>query len=309
MHLAPRVNIFWGDATEARALVYVRLEEIEGLPISPGQSIGHLQGPFADQVHTLPANYAIRLPTKGPASTAECLVPDPCFWTPRVPLFYKVSLSLPLSDHPDTPFTQMLGIRRLGVVATDLRWESRRWVLRGVAVQPSTELPLAALRETGTAVFVDAPNDAFCELASRKGAVIVARLDPSRDLDVDAAVDATVRRLSRWPAVIMVAMQDLTASTYARIRRHAPNLLVAQLVRGAITANAAAASDLLIVDCSSGIESIDGYTAFGKPVVIWQPGKASNDWQQDRVECDRLQARLAAAGKLSGYLVGGASID
>ena len=227
MNAAPRVTMFWGTATEARAVIYARLEELELPPLSAGQRVGEIHGPFADQVHTLPARYDLKLPPR--SATAECLIPDPCFWTPRVPLFYQASLTIPQREQDGIEFRQMIGIRRLGIVGTDFRWEGRRWVMRGVAVEPRTDLPLADFRETGTAAFVSNPADDFCEAASRKGVVIIARLEPSDELE------SAVARLARWPAVAIVALSESNPNTDARLRGLAPNLLFARLVRGDVS--------------------------------------------------------------------------
>lgn len=293
MNAAPRVTMFWGTATEARAVIYARLDELELPPLSSGQRMGEIHGPFADQVHTLPAHYDFKLPAR--SATAECLIPDPCFWTPRVPLFYQAKLTIPQRGKDCCEFQQMIGIRRLGMVGTDFRWDGRRWVVRGVGVEPRTDLPLADFRDTGTAAFVLNPADDFCEAASRKGVVIVARLEPSDKLE------STVARLARWPAVAIVALPAVTPDIDTRLRRLAPNLLFARIVRGDVSSEMVGACDLLIVDASIETTSIDSLLRHGKPTVIWKPAAEPVDWRQARAECDALQARLAAAGILSGY--------
>jgi hypothetical protein len=286
--------MFWGTATEARAVIYARLDELELPPLSAGQRMGEIHGPFADQVHTLPARYDFKLPAR--SATAECLIPDPCFWTPRVPLFYQARLTIPQREQDCCEFQQMIGIRRLGIVGTDFRWDGRRWVVRGVEVEPRTDLPLTDFRDTGTAAFVLNPADDFCEAASRKGVVIIARLEPSDELE------STVARLARWPAVAMVALSESNPNTNARLRRLAPNLLFARIVRGDVLPEMVGACDVLIVDASNEMTSMDSLLSHGKPTVIWKPAARPVDWRQARAECDALQARLTAAGILSGYL-------
>ena len=72
---------------------------------------GVLRGPFCETARTLPAEFPFHamLPAKRPA--AEAVVPDPCFWSPELPHFYRADVEALCDGEVIAEYHGQLGLR------------------------------------------------------------------------------------------------------------------------------------------------------------------------------------------------------
>ncbi len=285
---AERLDLFFGDVSQAVCRVYARYGD------SPGgegwQLSGTLSGPTCAYAATLPATS--KLVDRGPGGPplAEAVVPEPSFWTPEMPHCYQARVQLQQDGELVLETERMLGIRPLGAAATHLRFDAKRWVLRGVSVQEPTPELLAEAHASSTALIVTNPNDAVCNAASRIGVLLVAELET---LDLPE-----LRRLSRWPAVGIVS---LPAGAALQIEGLGHNLLLAERFAAGQRIAPSAWADLANCDATGqgGLESVE----LSIPIVARRALPSWHSLDEARGGCDRLQSDLAHAGQFAGYIV------
>src|SRR5262245_46001615 len=129
----PELDVFYGDLTVNRALVYARLP----LPADAGPwSLGgHVRGPRCLTAQTLPVTSKLEDLGPGPTLLAKATVTDPCFWSPDLPAIYDVTVHLLRGGEIAATASREIGLRSLGVRGRHLALESKRWVLRGVCTE------------------------------------------------------------------------------------------------------------------------------------------------------------------------------
>ena len=181
------VDLFFGSADPAQARIYaaVTLTENHKNELDQFQLSGHLIGPTCDFAHTLTARIPFVTRKTDNTLLAEAIVPDPCFWTPELPFLYRADLQLTKNQTIVEQQNGIVGIRRLGIRSRELYFEGKRFVLRGAHLSDENNSPaesdLAFARETWTAAIVSRPTTGLCELASRRGLLLIADLRTSND--------------------------------------------------------------------------------------------------------------------------------
>ncbi len=280
-----RLEIFSGALNPAVGRVYARWGRVE----QDGVTLrGTLTGPDCEYATTLPAT--ARFVDRGPDGPplAEAIVPEPSFWTPEMPHVYQADVELQHDGKTLARATRTVGLRPLGVAGNRLRLDGKNWVLRGVAMDEPAPVELGAWHETNTVLVVRCPSNAICEAASRVGVLILAELD-----DADMLV---IRRLSRWPAVGIVA---LPAGASVDPKAVAHNMQLAERMDNNGGRQPSAWADLVICE----IREREAWN----PPPTELPVVASRRQQiatirDGRAACDRLQAELSAQGLLAGYI-------
>ena len=158
----------------------------------------------------------------------------------------------------------------------------------------------AFLRETWSAVTAHNPDEKLCELASRRGVLLVA------DLTCDGQslndIVERLRRLARWPAVGIAVLQGRQMLP-ANFRDHAPNLLLAQYVSSGELATLMPWANLAFVEVGNIAEFAQAISSYNIPIVAVRSVNEFSSIQQSRIGCDTLQADLAPIGDFAGYVV------
>ena len=96
------LEIFFGDANNAMARVYARLERA-GLPDAWALT-GRVVGPTCEYSRTLSATVpfmarpSVEMPYAAAPLIVEAIVPDPCFWSQELPFLYQAELELRCGD-------------------------------------------------------------------------------------------------------------------------------------------------------------------------------------------------------------------
>lgn len=293
MQPLPDLDVFYGELTVARGLVYARLPrpaEDAGLSLS-----GQVRGPRCLHAQTLPASAPLVDQGPGPTLLAQALVPDPVFWSPDLPAIYDVTVNLLRGGQPIATARREIGLRSLGVRGRKLLLAGKNWVLRGVSTESTPERLPRAWHEAAAALIADDTDAEALAEASQWGALSVVHIDGPGVLAVDR-----LRQLAQFPgAGIAVPLRPLPAGFD---RSAAPNLLLAQLLGRDDPLAIDSWADLLII-AAEAREHLAAAAAMNKPVIVSRSLAAPVDLREARAACDKLQRDLAPIGQFAGYIV------
>ncbi len=112
-----------GDVSNMEARVYVRYRGVAGGAGEPGASIvlrGALRGPYCENAHTLPADFAFRDLGPAKSAAAEAVVTDPCLWSVDLPHLYQADVQAIRGEEIVAEYHGKVGLRPTGPVKT---WE------------------------------------------------------------------------------------------------------------------------------------------------------------------------------------------
>jgi hypothetical protein len=276
-----QLDVYYADLSPISCEVRVRLRT----PQSERWSItGCVRGPESRASRMLPATHALRPMTSAAGASAVATVPDPCFWAPELPAYYRLKIDVSRDAQPIASFERTLGIRPLSVRGKSLYWDSRRWVLRAVSVESALEADLSQWRNCGAAMAVARPSEELCREATEQGVLLVARASGDEN-----ELIAEARRISKWGAVGLLIIESWHGlPAHDAIRGEAPNLLVATNDGALPAINVAGElrappADRAAIAIRRLVERVDLPTA--------------------RAACDRLQRDLAPLGDWAGYVV------
>jgi hypothetical protein len=292
MSLVDEIDIFYGALSEHSAHVYVRLPNTVGG--GEWSFAGQVHGPFCKEVRTLPLIAKLQDLGAGPTLLARAVVPDPATWNPLSPAYYCVTVEVRLQGEVVQRIERRLGLRSLGARGRDLRWEGKRWVLRGICVAEEAIGELDLWREHNAAPIVSRPSEQLLEEAGNAGVLVAV------ELGIDAT-DRDVRRLASFPAVGIVLL-PASCKDVASLKSVAPNLLFAQAVQNDMAA-AEEGPHFLLYDASRPDLLPSQLAASPRPIVAVRRVAERGSFIDNRAACDRLQSDLATLGDFAGYVV------
>lgn len=299
--------IYHGEAYDTLARVYV---EYSAHDATDCEIVGQVVGPRCEYAKTLPARMSLRMQSGGNVIRAEAIVPDPCFWSPRMPQLYDVQIEVRCGDKIICSAERPLGIRRLGPRGESLFLEGTRWVMRGVSEGTlpesdanDTEL-LQSCHDAEAALLISDASDELLESASRLGTLLLVQVTGSSD-----EIARQLNRLSRYPVAIAVirsesasVVGDLAFDATAKEKRPR-NLLLAQHVKESDAEPLAPWAQMVLVEGQEASRIAERAKAFSLPVIAYRPAAAGQGVLEDRKACDHLQRDLAPHGDFAGYIV------
>jgi len=295
------LQVFYGQLATTQGCVYARLSDV---PSQTDLSLtGRLVGPHCSLSSTLQAHIPFADQGPGPSLLAATLVPDPCFWSPRMPATYEIKIELRCNGTVIDEATRQIGLRMFGARGRDLFLEEKRWVLRGtcagedlVAVEAGD---LTAWRDHQLAMLADSPNEGLLAAASSQGVMVAARLSEKLSEQVEE-----VTRLALWPAVSMIVMQQIPCDEVV-LRAAAPNLLLAWEASGNELTSRPEWADLLLFPLVEAMRlSRQELAQCPIPVIIYDDDRAAGmSPEAARRQCEQLQREVVALGDFAGYIV------
>ena len=279
---------------------------------------GTLIGPQRGRDMTLPTTVPlIDLAAGAPAAVradvavARAVFTEPAYWTPELPNLYRLEARLLNGDTTIASFDRLVGLRRLGIRGRSFWLDGRRWVPRGRACSTACFDP-QVLRGLHAAAVIADPTPDTCSAADRTGVAIVARLHDQHDVPLDSSQAA--ERLAAWTLHPSVVLAVVPLSAPAELAQRIA--VSAQALKGTILVGLEADGTQPPPDVPDGLAAVvdcfvvalprdglphDGWRSWRmeKPLVA-QRAMAGGDMAEDRRECDRLQAALAAWGLARG---------
>jgi hypothetical protein len=313
------LTILPGRADDMRAEMMVRVAvgDVSG----DGSRLyltGTLVGPRRGRDMTLPTTVKLVDVTGDHASAAatghalaRAVFTEPAYWTPELPNLYRLEASVLSGDHSLASIDRMIGLRRLGVRGRSLWLEGRRWVPRGVTVVKS-EFDPTSLRSLTAAGVLSDPSDEVCAAADQTGVAVIARLSDAAGQPLDSA--EARERIAAWalhPSVVLALIPrtaDAAEATaiVAAMRPLKGTMLVGLEVDGmqppsAVPSPLVDEVDCIMVDLPRDGLPHDGWRSWkANTPLLAQRAVATGSSAEHRLECDRLQAALAAWGLADG---------
>ena len=310
--------ILAGRADDMRAEIMVRISDCGTGDGGRLHLTGTLVGPRRGRDMTLPTTVKLVDVTGDHAAAADAgqalaraVFTEPAYWTPELPNLYRLHAEVQRGDQAVAVIDRMVGLRRLGVRGRSLWLEGRRWVPRGVTIPPTGFDP-TLLRSLSAAAVIDDPTDAICEAADQAGVAIIARLTDAAGRPLDSA--GARERIAAWavhPSVVLAvvprtANAEESIAIIAAMRPLKGTMLVGLEVDGtqppdAVLAVAVDAVDCIVVDLPrDGLPHEDWRLWKANTPLVAQRAVATGGSVENRQECDRLQAALAAWGLAEG---------
>ncbi|MDA1052123.1 MAG: hypothetical protein O3C40_16810 [Planctomycetota bacterium] len=293
MTFADHIDVFYGRVTHSSAQVYVRVSSLVGG--GEWSIAGHVRGPVARGVRTLPATVALTDLGEGATLLASCAIPDPAFWTTQLPGVYELHIDLRRDGEVVETIVRTLGIRFFGASGRHFLWEGKRWVLRGVSTQVSDVEEIDAFQDNAGVIVVKDPTESLLSRASFSGVLLVAELT-SGDLLQE------LRRLSHWPASA-IAILPSECDVTKELRAAVPNLLFAERIDLSTAIAPADWTQVVFCDETNQQQLRDALTQMPLPIVAERRLNGGYTLKEARRECDHLQRDLAPLGDFAGYIV------
>ena len=262
------------------------------------QLTGSVLGPHCEFARTLPATVPFRPTATSSGIQSVAVVPDPCLWTPELPMLYEVRVELRREGDVVAAVQRPLAIRKFEPRGRDLNLSGKRWVLRGARRSNVAPGPLSSWHEAGAAMLLSDFDEALASDAARLGVPLVA-LTRGTTREVIAA---ELRCLACSPAVVIAAIDagaDLPddiglAAIDIRLAAHSP----AQRVPDTLPRWAS----LLLCESDDAVAIGRAATDREFPVIALRPAEHAPDIATARAACDALQRDLAPLADLAGYI-------
>ena len=293
------LDLFHGQLHRSSADVYVRLSgdfDAQSVWHEGWRLAGTLAGPHAQNSHTLPAEIPLEDMGAGESLLARVRLPDPCNWTPSLPLQYDVHIELLVEGGTAWQAEQTIGLRQLGVVEQRLQLENQPWSLMGAHQQRLGELNLPPADQVLMLEGVQLP---LLEQCSAEGGWLLTLLDGSASTTVLAGMlrDCALS-VANWCVVLRDVAPGCQVPTGA-----APNLLLGQWFSAAEEVEPAEWADIAFVEMNDPAGFSERTDGCPLPVIAMEQGPESGDWDTARTACKQLRHQLAAFRQFAGYIV------
>jgi len=252
-----------------------------------------LYGPFCKFSNTLPYKIPLRAESNAPRWSAT--VPDVCYWTPNLPMHYR--LTLQTADARQ--FTTWVALKRFGVKDTTLSMDGERYVIRGFSTRglnltASDEEAWKALREQRSVLVLEQLEDDLVQRAGWAGIPVIwdaraEKLTPEK-LTAARALPALVGIMATESSIqgpdFLQAANDLI---WIMPASHELSL---EKVLDERTQVALLSYPSLQIKFSSNLPTIIGNPFTSNPILA-----------ERRKLCDELQASTTEFGSAAGYLL------
>ena len=293
------LDLFHGQLHRSSADVYVRLSgdfDAQSVWHEGWRLAGTLAGPHAQNSHTLPAEIPLEDMGAGESLLARVRLPDPCSWTPSLPLQYDVHIELLVEGETAWQAEQTIGLRQLGVLEQRLQLENEPWSLIGAHQRCLDNLSMPPADQV---LFLDSVEQSLLEQCSREGGWLLTELNGSLS---DSALVSMFRECARAAANWCVVLRDVDPGRTIPVEV-APNLLIGQWWVAGELVEPADWADIAFVELSDPAEFAELTASCQIPVVALQPDSGQGDWDDARAACQQLHHQLAAFRQFAGYIV------
>lgn len=169
-------------------------------------SEAYLEGPFSERGRTLTSKFPFTsVQQRSGPSTWRALLPEPVFWTPRMPAYYEL--------RGVSAAGKRIGLRELFVRRNSFFREDRRWVPRAAFVKEPEQLhKLNTWTDADLVPIVRSRGTRFAEDAVVCGLPVIA------DLSADCALVELLHYIP-YASVTMAVVPSITAEMIPTIRK------------------------------------------------------------------------------------------
>jgi hypothetical protein len=291
----PELEVFYGDLTANRAYVYARLArpvDDTGLKLT-----GHVRGPRCLYAQTLPSTAPLIDLGAGPTMLARAAMMEPCFWSPDLPEIYDVMVRLQRGSEILGSSHREIGLRSLGVRDTHFTLDGKRWIIRGVRSQSTTEkLPRAWHDEAASYVISSVDEEALSE-ASQWGTLSIVEVSGT-----PGELMRQLQQLALHPSAALAIIDGQLPSDF-KISAVAPNLLLVQPCLKTTEFIVEPWASAVWIDANDARSFSEMVSTLNLPVLAARPLESPLPIAQARAACDELQRDIAPIGQFAGYIV------
>lgn len=294
-----RLDLFHGQFTRSSADIYARLSgDFEAASVwnNGWRLSGSIEGPRAENSHTLPAQVLMHDLGAGESLLARARLPDPCSWSPDLPLLYDVHIQLMVDELPTWELNQVMGLRQMGVLEDRLQLENQPWSLMGAHQQRLGSLDLPPADQVLMLEGIQLP---LLEQCSAEGGWLLTLLDGSASTTVLAGM---LRDCARSAANWCVVLRDVAPGCQVPTGA-APNLLLGQWFSATEEIEPAEWAEIVFVEMDDPAGFSERTVGCPLPVIAIEQGPERGDWDAARTACKQLRHQLAAFRQFAGYIV------
>ncbi|MCG8583252.1 MAG: hypothetical protein MI757_00890 [Pirellulales bacterium] len=291
------VEVFFGEATDAEAAVYVYYPMREYLPDGV-DLVATVTGPTCAYARTLQASVPMRDHGPGPFSLAEAHVPDPCFWTPEAPYLYEVSIEAVHNEATIAVEKRTLAIRRLGVDGRSFYLDAKRWVPRAVSLAEPSTATLKSFHNQSLAIVVADPDDKLCREATQRGVLLVASITADDEIELRKRIS----QLERFGAVGLVVV-SCSKNFSCEGESVGRNVVVCHEMCDNDPHAVPDWADAVLYRVGDPQQAASFAASCERPTIAWRSIEGIQDVAEARAACDSLQRELAPHGDFAAYFV------
>ena len=294
-----QLDLFHGQLHRSSADIYARLSGDFDATVAWNDGwrlSGQVEGPRAKNSQTLPAEVRLQDMGAGESLLARVRLPDPCSWTPLLPLLYDVHVQLLVDDSPVWELHQALGVRQLGVLEGRLQLENQPWSLTGAHQRCLTE---SGLPPADQVLMLEGIQQPLLQQCADQGGWLLTVLDGSAN---DTALVDMLRECARSVANWCVVVRDLDTGRQLPAGV-APNLLLGQWFRAGEEIDPAGWAEIAFVEIDDPGSFAARTAGCSLPVIAINEGEGPGDWEDARAACQQLHHQLAAFRQFAGYIV------
>jgi hypothetical protein len=247
---------------------------------------GSIRGPFSEFSKTLTAESVVK--PGAVEGTFDALIVEPCYWTPLLPFWYELRLTVTCHEGTGSEEAIPIGIKRFYCQGQNFFLEGKRIVLRGIQIASPNYEDLIHARKHETALIVKCPTEEFFNYADRLGVPLI--------VDLRGESLAASSLLSWHPAVMLVLISANQARVFQRQHSHLAVCINANECESAISC------DAYVSELRPGERPPAWAATCDKPVIVIRKDPEA-EIRTARASCDKLQAELAPEFDLAGYFV------
>lgn len=276
-----QLNLIVAERTENHARIVLAPRDDSGI----AQISGVVRGPYSDFSKTLTSDSEIKVASDG---SYVALVVEPCYWTPNLPFWYDLRLTVTLENGTSREEVISIGIKRFYCEQRNFLLEGKRVVLRGMSAGSLIDEEIITARKYETALIVKNITEQSCAVADRLGVPLVI------DLRGD---DLAMAGILDWHAAVMLVLIDANQVDAldlwnTRVAVCSPTDSGESIVR----------CDAYAVELEPGDRPPTWAAICDKPVIAIRKD-SDPEIRTARANCDKLQAELAPEFDLAGYFV------
>lgn len=289
------LDVFHGELHPGSAHLYARVStdsDLNGAWEDGVRIHGAIDGPFCEGSSTLPAHLAFEDRGPGTALLAHVQLPDPCYWTPEVPLRYRVRIEIQKAAETIWHAEQMLGLRQLGLDSGRFQCAHQPWTLMGGELAGFRHGPPPA----GMVGVMRGTDAGLLEAMSAGGGWCLTLLEQQHHRE---QLDLALRDCHAAANIGVILGGEL--SDFAP--QAAPNLIRGQLFEADQDLRPAEWVDVAFVRFNDPAELARRTEKLDIPVVAVGTQSEDAGWKEIESSCQQLLGRLAAFRQFAGYIV------
>jgi hypothetical protein len=252
-----------------------------------------IYGPFCQFSNTLP--YKIPLRAEANAARWSVTVPDVCYWTPNLPMQYRLTLQLADGQALNTWISlKLLGVRGVDLVLDDTRYVLRGYSNVGLELGATDDTKWQELREQRALLIM---KDLDLSVVERAGWVGIPILWDARGIPLQPS-DLVMARAQAAVVGIIAPSAAVGNPTMQQAANELLWIVPASEEKGLVELVDERTQVVLLAEANASMT-----LSSQRPTIISGQFTGNPSLAERRKLCDELQAQTAELGSAAGYLL------